>query len=119
MTAEESMSMMAEDSPKVSISGSPVPDETGDHVEDIDKEDDTEENLDEEFEEYVQEDYLCSICDEKFKEPRVLSCLHVFCTNCLKNQVEPKTPDDDASDANSEIICNTCQQETRLGPKVC
>ena len=28
--------------------------------------------------------YTCSSCHEEFKQPRVLSCLHVYCEDCLK-----------------------------------
>ena len=27
---------------------------------------------------------ICPVCEQVFKEPRVLPCLHTFCTNCLK-----------------------------------
>ena len=40
------------------------------------------ENLDEHFE--------CSVCLEKFDNPRVLSCLHTFCERCLERLVEHK-----------------------------
>lgn len=28
--------------------------------------------------------YTCSSCHGEFKQPRVLSCLHVYCEDCLK-----------------------------------
>ena len=38
--------------------------------------------------EALSEELHCQICDEKFKQPRILSCLHVFCTECLVKQLE-------------------------------
>ena len=30
----------------------------------------------------------CRICEEKLKEPKVLSCLHAYCEACLEKKVE-------------------------------
>ena len=53
--------------------------------------------------------FLCQICNEKFKEPRVLQCLHVFCTSCLEKLIES------TNDEAPSIGCPTCSQVTRLG----
>ena len=33
------------------------------------------------------EKHQCAICNEKLKQPKVLSCLHVFCQECLEKRV--------------------------------
>lgn len=34
---------------------------------------------------------MCQICEEKLKEPKLLSCLHAFCQDCLEKQVEEES----------------------------
>lgn len=51
----------------------------------------------------LKEEYLvCDVCgdeyDEEHREPRVLPCLHTFCTRCLEGMVRDWT-----------IICPTCR----------
>lgn len=36
-------------------------------------------------------DRSCQICDETLKDPKVLSCLHVFCQTCLEKVVEEES----------------------------
>lgn len=33
---------------------------------------------------------ICPSCQERMKQPMVLSCLHVFCLSCLEKQVSCK-----------------------------
>src|SRR6218665_1734308 len=51
--------------------------------------------------------FLCQICNEKFQTPRVLDCLHVFCTPCLDKLVE-------SGAEGTSVACPTCKQATRL-----
>lgn len=32
--------------------------------------------------------FVCQICSKRYQQPRVLQCLHVFCTPCLEKLVE-------------------------------
>ena len=46
------------------------------------------------------EEKCCKLCNRKYDTPRILSCLHVFCTGCIANLVEgrasgPKADFDD------------------------
>ena len=49
------------------------------------------------------EEKCCKLCNRKYDAPRILSCLHVFCTSCIANQMEggaagPKADFDDDVD---------------------
>ncbi|CAH1777020.1 unnamed protein product [Owenia fusiformis] len=48
----------------------------------------------------------CTICNETYTIPKVLSCFHTFCQPCLEKLQE--TPD--------KITCVGCRQDTLLGP---
>lgn len=40
----------------------------------------------------IQQRLTCSVCLDKFKQPKLLPCQHTFClTPCLANLVEPQT----------------------------
>lgn len=41
--------------------------------------------------------FTCHVCESEYKQPRVLTCLHVFCEECLKPLLEEDC-----------IICPTC-----------
>lgn len=62
------------------------------------------------------DDFICHICEESFKSPKVLTCLHVFCQDCIEKLVEPMTPEEGEKPINA-IICPVCSQETRVGAK--
>ncbi|XP_070567338.1 tripartite motif-containing protein 2-like [Ptychodera flava] len=53
--------------------------------------------------EEIDEDFLCcSICLEQFKTPKILSCLHTFCQQCLITLVEK---------SGGSLICPECRQQ--------
>ena len=43
----------------------------------------------------------CGICLEKFKDPKVLRCQHLYCKKCLERLV-----------TGNEIICPECRGKT-------
>ena len=49
----------------------------------------------------------CSICDESFKEPKLLPCFHVFCKHCLERQVV-QGPE------GQSLTCPTCRYQITL-----
>jgi len=61
---------------------------------------------------------ICHQCNERYKQPRILQCLHVFCTGCLEKLC---SDDDDGNKAalmgtreeKVLLMCPVCQQETR------
>ena len=63
----------------------------------------------------------CELCSQKLQQPRVLSCLHVFCTPCLEKQVEGMEGEDmnvaSGPAPTGTIICSICKQETKLHGK--
>lgn len=67
-----------------------------------------------------------SMTREKYKNPRVLSCLHVLCENCLKELLTNE--DDDACENAlfsgrgkplSIITCPLCKQDTMVTNAPC
>lgn len=58
---------------------------------------------------------VCSICENTLKHPRVLSCLHVFCEECLSKLLVDEAGDNGGREG--VLICRICQQETKLGRK--
>lgn len=49
----------------------------------------------------------CHLCKSKFEQPRVLSCLHVFCEECLKKHLSEN------GFGQNVIQCPDCNQETK------
>ncbi|XP_072029585.1 E3 ubiquitin-protein ligase TRIM56-like [Amphiura filiformis] len=47
----------------------------------------------------------CAICTERYKSPKILQCLHSFCTQCLINYAPKGT---------KTIKCPTCRQSTKV-----
>uniref|UniRef100_A0A2M4AAT2 Putative e3 ubiquitin ligase n=1 Tax=Anopheles triannulatus TaxID=58253 RepID=A0A2M4AAT2_9DIPT len=71
-------------------------------------------------------DQDCSLCQNKFTSPRVLSCLHVFCEPCLDkllaeggslNTGGEKKQDLLGGSGGGTIACPICKQITAVGPK--
>ena len=51
------------------------------------------------------EDSVCNICSEKYSDPRIISCLHVYCGPCIDN----------LSTQNHGVLqCPDCLQETKV-----
>ena len=66
----------------------------------------------------------CPGCEKVIGQPKVLSCLHVFCKDCLQSQLDEETNENDELEENFKpvsdtgvIVCKTCQQETPLPSK--
>jgi len=59
------------------------------------------------------ETFQCQICYKRYRQPRVLQCLHVFCTPCLEKLTED---DNDGEGDTTEMLttrrsvaCPACQ----------
>ncbi|XP_071803979.1 uncharacterized protein [Asterias amurensis] len=56
----------------------------------------------------ISQDHLeCSICSERFKQPKLLECSHSFCYKCLQ-QLREKGP------STTRLSCPVCRKETLL-----
>ena len=85
-----------------------------------DEEEEGEEGLECGLDSGLNEEQMCRACNEKYKQPRILACLHVFCTPCLEKQVEDGDGDYLAERAGlpkDRIKCTQCKQITSLTSK--
>ncbi|XP_035692660.1 keratin, type I cytoskeletal 9-like [Branchiostoma floridae] len=56
----------------------------------------------------LSEDFLeCQICLQPYRRPKVLSCLHSFCQQCLKELLKKQK-------VKTELDCPTCRRKTLL-----
>ena len=60
----------------------------------------------------LQEQVTCSICLDTYKEPKMISCLHTFCCNCLKRHAL-------TSQRNGKYRCPECQAPINLPKDNC
>jgi len=51
----------------------------------------------------------CKKCDQPYTDPRILSCLHSFCTKCIKLLIE--------EEGSKTIRCPTCETSTSIPEK--
>jgi protein-arginine kinase activator protein McsA len=56
--------------------------------------------------EQINEQLVCPICLERLCVPRVLDCMHTFCTGCLQRIAN--------NDASKAITCPTCRGTTPI-----
>lgn len=64
---------------------------------------------------------ICSKCNECYNDPRILSCLHVFCFLCLESSINhiQVANNDSGSISSSEItICPSCGAKTPRPPSL-
>ncbi|XP_038062523.1 E3 ubiquitin-protein ligase TRIM71-like [Patiria miniata] len=52
--------------------------------------------------------FECSICQERYQQPKILECLHSFCEQCLLKYCSTK------HEGFTAIPCPVCRQETKL-----
>ncbi|GAB6020299.1 hypothetical protein CHUAL_003013 [Chamberlinius hualienensis] len=60
----------------------------------------------------------CNYCGEDYQQPRLLSCLHVYCEQCLNKMLLEKADEKNDSEESIRtddlIVCPTCNQETKV-----
>ena len=64
----------------------------------------------------VLEVSLCSVCLERYKTPKILSCCHTFCQACLEGLSRATKPVDSASGGGHTLSCPQCKTEHSLPP---
>ncbi|ESP03686.1 hypothetical protein LOTGIDRAFT_91879, partial [Lottia gigantea] len=57
------------------------------------------------------EEHQCPICSKKLTEPKILTCLHVFCEACLEELLKENS---DEGVQPHKIKCPQCEQETQV-----
>lgn len=55
-------------------------------------------------------EHTCPHCNEKYKQPRVLGCLHVFCTDCITELANEQNSNDSLNVLGQSVTCPMCQQ---------
>ncbi|XP_038053724.1 E3 ubiquitin-protein ligase TRIM71-like, partial [Patiria miniata] len=59
--------------------------------------------------EKISVDHLeCSICTNRFRQPKLLDCLHSFCLQCLQELRQSQYP------SGTKLTCPLCRRETML-----
>ncbi|XP_038053681.1 E3 ubiquitin-protein ligase TRIM71-like, partial [Patiria miniata] len=59
--------------------------------------------------EKISVDHLeCSICTNRFRQPKLLDCLHSFCLQCLHDLRQSQDP------SGTKLTCPLCRRETML-----
>ena len=63
-----------------------------------------------------KDELTCSLCNELFREPKTLFCLHTFCEECLSNHITKRVVDTDpqAGDSREKVSCPLCQYVQEL-----
>ncbi|TRY96161.1 hypothetical protein DNTS_028352, partial [Danionella cerebrum] len=63
---------------------------------------------------------VCAVCNRLYREPKILPCLHTFCSDCIR-QLEPFSVcrldgDRGSPEDGSAILCPECDSEVDLPP---
>ena len=58
----------------------------------------------------VEDQLICAICLDNFKDPKLLQCFHVYCKDCLQRLVVL------GEQGQLSLCCPTCRQSTLLPP---
>ena len=57
--------------------------------------------------EVINKAIICHLCSKPFDDPRILSCLHSFCLQCLHHEIEK-------SGSQQMFQCSICEQNTSI-----
>ena len=56
----------------------------------------------------ISQHFQCDICQDRYKQPKILDCVHSFCQKCLEDYYTSRYKDA------PKIPCPVCRQETVL-----
>lgn len=67
----------------------------------------------------VTEQLICPVCLKDYTKPRVLSCFHAFCTECLTKMISHGRPRQGSEREGGQafIVCPNCRLPTHLSPQ--
>ena len=71
-------------------------------------EEDTETNSGDELVKSIEAELTCTVCLKRFDDPRVLPCLHTYCSKCVESLL------DKSHEGNPSIVCPRCREEHKL-----
>ena len=63
------------------------------------------------------EEKCCKLCNRKYEAPRILSCLHVFCTSCIANLVEGGGHGPELDDEDDKMAAHFGADDKSLAPE--
>lgn len=63
-------------------------------------------------------DQTCGMCNDNFKQPRVLACLHIYCEGCLESCLDEKSGGS-KDYSNMTLECPDCGYETKVSSCAC
>lgn len=58
---------------------------------------------------------FCGLCKRLYRDPKILPCLHSFCSDCI-GQLEPFSLQEDRTGASVTVLCPDCDSEVELPP---
>ncbi|XP_023221259.1 B-box type zinc finger protein ncl-1 [Centruroides vittatus] len=68
----------------------------------------------------LETEHVCNLCSHQYEQPRILSCLHVYCESCLEKLLQGTTDEkleDELISVTGALICPDCGQETKISNK--
>jgi hypothetical protein len=59
-------------------------------------------------------EFECHACGNRLRKPRILSCLHSFCSDCLEQKIRNSDDEERFVTEDGQLLCPICHQGTKL-----